>query len=209
MNATTPLKQDSLERALPAQPWLRPTVVLFSVMTLLTGLAYPLLTTVTAQAVFAEAANGSLITREGKLAGSRLIGQSFTQPQYFWGRPSATAPTPYNGAASSGSNLGPRNPVLADAVAQRVSALKAADPGNPLPIPVDLVAASGSGLDPHISPAAAAYQVARVARARAMSVQQVHDVVQAHTQQPALAILGEPVVNVLTLNIALDDLQNK
>lgn len=188
---------------------LRPNLVIFLVMTVIVGVGYPLLTTGIAQGLFPDQANGSLIERDGKVVGSRLIGQSFTAPEYFWGRLSATSPTAYNAGASSGSNLGPRNPALAQVLAERLAALKAADPANTDPVPVDLASASGSGLDPHISVAAAAYQAPRVARARGLPAGAVRDIIQAHTTQPALPVLGEPVVNVLTLNIALDDLQKK
>ncbi|MNL41685.1 Potassium-transporting ATPase C chain [compost metagenome] len=172
----------------------------------MTGLAYPFLTSGLAAAVFPHEAAGSLIKQDDKIVGSAWIGQSFTSPQYFWGRPSATAPMPYNAAASGGSNLGPRNPALAEAIQARIAALKAADPDNPTPVPVDLVTASGSGLDPHISPAAAAYQAARVARARNLPRAQVDALIQAHTDRPLLGVLGDPVVNVLQLNLALDKL---
>ncbi|MCW3152404.1 potassium-transporting ATPase subunit KdpC [Achromobacter spanius] len=185
---------------------LRPALVVFAALSLVTGLAYPFLTRGVAAVVFPHEAAGSLITQGDKVVGSALIGQSFTAPQYFWGRPSATAPMPYNGAASGGSNLGPRNPALAQAIQDRIAALKAADPDNPTPVPVDLVTASGSGLDPSISPAAASYQAARVARARHVPRAQVDALIQAHTEKPWLALLGEPVVNVLTLNLALDKL---
>ena len=151
----------------------------------------------------------SLITQGGKAVGSELIGQSFTGPGHFWGRPSATAPMPYNAAASGGSNLGPTNPALDEAVKARIDALRAADPGNTQPVPVDLVTASASGLDPHISPAAAAYQTERVARARGLPVAQVQALVLRHTDNPWLGLLGEPRVNVLALNLALDLLSNK
>jgi K+-transporting ATPase ATPase C chain len=183
---------------------LRPALVLFFALTLLTGLAYPLLVTVLAQAVFPAQAHGSLIRKDGKPVGSALIGQSFTQPSYFWGRPSATAPTPYNASASGGSNLGPTNPALVDAVKVRVAALRAADPSNTAPVPVDLVTASASGLDPHISPAAAQFQAGRVAAARKLPVQEVEALIAQNTQVPWLRVLGEPVVNVLQLNMALD-----
>ena len=150
----------------------------------------------------------SLITQGGKAVGSELIGQSFTEPGHFWGRPSATAPMPYNASASGGSNLGPTNPALTDTVKARIEALRAADPGNTRPVPVDLVTASASGLDPHISPAAAAYQSERVARARGLPVGQVQALVQQHTDNPWLGLLGEPRVNVLALNLALDSLSN-
>jgi K+-transporting ATPase ATPase C chain len=154
---------------------------------------------------FLGQANGSLIVREGKVIGSKLIGQHFDKPEYLWSRPSATSPFPYNAAASSGSNLGPTNPVLIEAVKMRVAALRAADPGNDSPIPVDLVTASGSGLDPHISPAAALYQIRRVARARGLDEAVMRDLVVQYTQGRQLGVLGEPRVNVLLLNLALDE----
>ena len=176
------------------------------VLTVLTGLIYPLAVTGLAQVFFPEQANGSLIVREGKVIGSKLIGQHFDKPEYFWSRPSATAPFPYNAAASAGSNLGPTNPVLLKAVKARVVALRAADPGNELPIPVDLVTASGSGLDPHISPAAASYQVKRVAHARSLDENSVLALVSKHTEGRQFGVLGEQRVNVLMLNLALDAL---
>jgi potassium-transporting ATPase KdpC subunit len=185
---------------------LRPALTLFVVLSLITGLLYPLAVTGVAQTVFPHQANGSLVTQGGKAVGSELIGQSFTEPGHFWGRPSATAPMPYNAAASGGSNLGPTNPALAGAVKARIEALRAADPGNTQPVPVDLVTASASGLDPHISPAAAAFQAERVARARGMPVAQVQALVRQHTQSAWLGLLGEPRVNVLVLNLALDSL---
>lgn len=183
---------------------LKPALLMLALMTVITGAAYPLLVTGVAQAVFPSQANGSLIEQDGKIVGSTLIGQPFTDPKYFWSRPSATGPTPYNAGASSGSNLGPLNPALEAAVQARIDALKAADPGNAAPIPVDLVTASGSGLDPHISPAAAAYQVGRVARARGLEIGAVRNLVAAHTEGRAFGVLGEPRVNVLGLNLALD-----
>jgi K+-transporting ATPase ATPase C chain len=185
---------------------LRPAIAVFAALSLATGLAYPFLTSGIAAAVFPHEAAGSLIRQDGRLVGSGLIGQSFSSPGYFWGRPSATAPMPYNAAGSGGSNLGPRNPALAAAIQARIAALKAADPDNPVPVPVDLVTASGSGLDPHISPAAAAYQAARVAHARHLPREQIDALIQAHTDAPLLGVLGEPAVNVLTLNLALDRL---
>ncbi len=183
---------------------LRPALVLFVLLSALTGLLYPLAVTGAAQAVFPDQAAGSLIERDGKVVGSRLIGQSFSDPGHFWGRPSATAPMAYNAAASGGSNQGPLNPALADAVKGRVAALRAADPGNTAPVPVDLVTASASGLDPDISPAAANYQAARVARARGLPPEQVAALVERHTEAPLGGFLGEPRVNVLALNLALD-----
>lgn len=185
---------------------LRPALVLFSALTLVTGVAYPLVTTGVAQALLPAQAGGSLILRDGKPVGSALIGQNFTEPGHFWGRPSATSPMPYNAAASGGSNLGPLNPALVDAVKSRIDALRAADPGNTAPLPVDLVTASASGLDPHISPAAANYQVARVANARGLSVEKIHHLVDQHTDIPLLGLLGERRVNVLQLNLALEAL---
>ena len=185
---------------------LRNAAMLLLLMTVITGIAYPLLVTGLAQAVFPVQANGSLLAKDGKPIGSALIGQQFTASKYFWGRPSATAPQAYNGTASNGSNLGPTNPALADAVRQRIAALQAADPGNTAPIPVDLVTASGSGLDPEISPAAAQYQLARVARARGLPLAEVQALVARCTRGRQLGVLGEPRVNVLELNLALDAL---
>jgi potassium-transporting ATPase KdpC subunit len=183
---------------------LRPAITLFAVLSVITGLAYPLAVTGIAQVAFPNAANGSLIVRAGKPVGSELIGQSFSNPKHFWSRPSATLPMPYNAANSSGSNLGPSNPALADAVKGRIHALRATDPGNTAPVPADLVTASASGLDPHISRAAADYQVARVARVRGLPVEQVRALVDEHTEHPLLGFIGEPRVNVLRLNLALD-----
>jgi K+-transporting ATPase ATPase C chain len=183
---------------------LRSAALVFLVLTSVTGIVYPLVVTAIAQFVFPEQANGSLIERGGRPIGSRLIGQPFSDPKYFWPRPSATAPMPYNADASSGSNLGPRNPALADAVAARIKALHAADPAQTRAIPIDLVTAPASGLDPDISPAAAYYQVPRVAKARALSEDQVRALVAEHTEGRQLGILGEPRVNVLLLNLALD-----
>jgi potassium-transporting ATPase KdpC subunit len=185
---------------------IRPALTLFAVLSALTGLAYPLLVTWIAQAAFPHQANGSLILRNGTPVGSELIGQNFTDPKWFWGRPSATGPYPNNATASGGSNLGPLNPALTAGVEARVQALRAADPGNTAPVPVDLVTSSASGLDPHISPAAAAYQVARVARARGLEPDVVGALVATHTEPRQLRILGEPRVNVLRLNLALDAL---
>ena len=192
---------------------LRPAIVSLALLTLITGLIYPLVVTGVAQAVFPHQANGSLITRNGQALGSELIGQSFDDPKYFWGRLSATGTFPYNAfnaenlTGSSGSNYGPLNPALTDAVKARIEALKAADPGNTAPIPVDLVTASGSGLDPHISPAAALYQAPRVARARGLSEEAVRQLVAQNTEGRQLGILGEPRVDVLELNLALDALR--
>jgi potassium-transporting ATPase KdpC subunit len=188
---------------------MRAALVVFAALTLVTGVAYPILVTGVAQAAFPREATGSLVVRDGKVVGSRLIGQSFDDPRYFWGRLSATVDAngkalPYNAGASAGSNLGPTNPALLDEVKARVDALKAADPGNTAPIPVDLVTSSGSGLDPDISPAAARYQVARVARARGVDPAHLQALVDAHTQGRQLALLGEDRVNVLELNLALD-----
>jgi K+-transporting ATPase ATPase C chain len=186
---------------------LKPALMIFLVLTVLTGLVYPSIVTGLAQLLFHHQANGSMIVREGKTLGSELIGQYFDTPAYFWGRPSATSPFPYNAAASSGSNLGPTNPALAEAVKARIVALKAADSGNEAPIPVDLVTASGSGLDPHISPASAAYQVSRVARARGVEQDVVQQFVAQHTEGRQLGFLGERRVNVLLLNLALDKMK--
>jgi potassium-transporting ATPase KdpC subunit len=182
----------------------RQSIVLLLLLTLVTGVIYPLVVTAIAQVAFPAAANGSVIVRDGKAIGSTLIGQPFTDPRYFWGRPSATTPFPYNGAASGGSNLGPTNPALVDAVKQRIAALRAVDPGNSRPVPVDLVTASGSGLDPHISPAAAAFQIERVARVRGMRVDDIRQLVAKSTEPRQWGVLGEPRVNVLALNLALD-----
>ena len=182
----------------------RPALFVFVLLTLVTGMAYPLVTTVIGRLAFPAAVEGSVIERDGEAVGSRLVGQPFSSPQYFWSRPSATGPMPYNGAVSSGSNQGPLSPVLQEAVAARIDALRAADPGNAAPVPVDLVTASGSGLDPHISVAAAEYQVARVARARSLPETEVAALVQDHTEGRTFGVLGEPRVNVLELNLALD-----
>lgn len=183
---------------------LRPALTMLLILSVITGLIYPLSVTGLAQLFLPVQANGSLIVRDGKVIGSRLIGQYFDQPQYFWSRPSATASFPYNAAASGGSNLGPTNPVLFEAVKARVSALRAADPGNESPIPIDLVTASASGLDPHISPAAALYQVQRVARFRGLEEHTVRSLVAQYTEGRQFGLLGERRVNVLQLNWALD-----
>jgi K+-transporting ATPase ATPase C chain len=183
---------------------LRQAIVMLLLMTVITGIAYPLLATGLAQVMFPGQANGSLIEKNGKPVGSALIGQSFTDARYFWGRPSATSPNPNNSASSSGSNTGPSNPALIDTIKQRIDALHAVDPGNTALVPVDLITASGSGLDPEISPAAAQYQVSRVAQARKLSVSQVQALVAEYTSGRTLGILGEPRVNVLKLNLALD-----
>lgn len=182
---------------------LRATIVSFILFSVLTGIIYPLVVTGIAQTMFHNQAEGSLIMKDGKIVGSSLIGQQFDDPKYFWGRISATSPA-YNASSSSGSNLGPSNPALLDEVKGRIAALKAADPSNDASIPVDLVTSSGSGLDPHISLAAAQYQLARVARVRGLDPSQVEQIINQNTQGRFLGILGEPVVNVLQLNLALD-----
>ena len=186
---------------------IRPAVSLLALMTVLLGIVYPLVITGAAKVAFPRQAGGSLIYQNGKLIGSTLIGQSFSDPKYFWGRPSATSPQPYNGLASSGSNLGPLNPALLDGVKANVKALHDADPDNRLPIPVDLVSASASGLDPQISPAAAHYQAARVARARNLPLEQVESVIRAHERGRLLGFIGESRINVLEANLALDHLR--
>src|SRR5580693_4588818 len=183
---------------------IRPAVSLLALMTVLLGIVYPLVITGLAQVAFPHQADGSLIHQNGKLIGSELIGQSFSDPKYFWGRPSATTPQPYNGVASTGSNLGPLNPALLDAVKANAKALHDADPDNQQPIPVDLVTASGSGLDPEISIAAAQYQAARIARARHLAVERVEALINAHQEGRLFSFIGERRVNVLTLNLALD-----
>ena len=186
---------------------MKPAIILFALFTLLTGVIYPAVVTGLAQLLFPTQANGSLMTdSHGKPTGSSLIGQTFSSPGYFWGRPSATSPFAYNAGSSSGSNLGPTNPSLVDAVKARIQALKEADPGNKIPIPVDLITASASGLDPHISPAAADYQINRVAKARHIKREKLHDLVEANTEPRLWLLLGEPRVNVLRLNLALDEL---
>ena len=182
---------------------IRPALVLFVALSAITGVAYPLVVTGIAKAVFPSQAAGSLIEKDGKTVGSTLIGQNFSDPRNFWGRPSATSPMVNNAANSGGSNQGPLNPALIDAVKGRIAALKAADPTNALPVPVDLVTASASGLDPHISVAAANYQAARVARARGVPLAQVQALVAQHTERQLLGFIGEPRVNVLELNLAL------
>ncbi|QGZ39720.1 K+-transporting ATPase ATPase C chain [Pseudoduganella flava] len=185
---------------------IRPALVIFAALTLVCGIVYPLAVTGIGKAAFPAQVAGSLVTAGGNVVGSRLIGQPFAAPGHFWGRPSATAPMPYNGAGSGGSNQGPLNPALADAVKSRIEALRAADPGNTAPVPVDLVTASASGLDPDISLAAAQYQVARVARARGIDAARVRELVERHAERPLFGFLGEPRVNVLALNMALDTL---
>ncbi len=183
---------------------LKPAIVILALLSVLTGIIYPLFVTAIAQLAFPSKANGSIIYKDGRAVGSELIGQAFSDPKYFWGRPSATSGYPDNAMSSGGSNLGPTNPALADAVKVRASALLAADPGNKSPIPVDLVTASGSGLDPHISPAAALYQVPRVARARGLSEEMLKGLVAKHTEKRQFGLLGEERVNVLELNLELD-----
>ena len=185
---------------------LKPAIVILALLTLLTGMVYPLVLTGLAQAIFPSRANGSLVVRDGTSVGSRLIGQPFDDPKYFWGRLSATAPFAYNAGASTGSNYGPLNPAFHAAAKARIDALREADPDNKAPIPVDLVTASGSGLDPHISPAAALFQVSRVARARKLDEARVRQLVASHIEGRQLGVLGEPRVNVLELNLALDDM---
>ena len=186
---------------------LRPAVTLFLVMSAITGVAYPLLVTGIAAGAFPGQAAGSLITRDGRAIGSRLIGQSFSDPRYFWGRPSATTPQPYNALASNGSNLGPLNPALAESIRPRIAALRQADPDNSAPVPVDLVTASASGLDPDISLAAASFQAARVARVRGLKRDALEALIAAHSRGRLFGVIGEPRVNVLELNLALDELR--
>ena len=183
---------------------IRPAVSLFVLLSIVTGIAYPIVVTGIAKVAFPEAASGSLIVKDGKAVGSSLIGQNFTDPKYFWGRPSATGPMPYNAAASGGSNQGPLNPALVEAVKARIDALKAADLNNMRPIPADLVSASASGLDPHISPAAAEYQIERVAKARQFDTAAVKAMVAKYTEERQWGIFGDPRINVLELNLALD-----
>jgi K+-transporting ATPase ATPase C chain len=188
---------------------LRPALTLLVLLSAITGVVYPLLVTGIGKTVFPHAAGGSLILKDGKPVGSELIGQNFSDPKYFWGRPSATSPQPYNGTASGGSNQGPLNPALTDAVKGRIDAIKAVDPDNKLPLPTDLVSASASGLDPHISPAAANYQIERVSRARQVSASQVAALIEANTEGRQWGIFGEARVNVLRLNLALDELKSR
>jgi K+-transporting ATPase ATPase C chain len=183
---------------------LKTTILVFCILTIITGIIYPLAITGIAQLFFKSQANGSIIIRDGKVIGSSLIGQPFDDPGYFWGRPSATSPAAFNAASSSGSNLGPSNQALSDAVKTRVNNLHIADPDKKLPIPVDLVTSSASGLDPHISPAAAFYQIPRIARERKMQEDVVRAIVQENTENRFLGVIGEPVVNVLRLNLAID-----
>jgi potassium-transporting ATPase KdpC subunit len=185
----------------------RPAIVSIAIFTLLTGVLYPLAITGIAQVIFPHQANGSLIVQKGQVVGSELIGQPFTDPRYFWGRPSATSPFPYNAAASTGSNLGPTNPVLKGEVSLRIDVLKAADPTNNSPIPVDLVTTSGSGLDPNISVAAALYQVPRISKARGLSEEVVRALIDGFIEGRQLGFLGEPRINVLELNLALDEIK--
>lgn len=191
------------------QSTIRPALVLFAALTLAVGVIYPAAVTGIGKLAFADQAAGSLVVRDGATVGSTLIGQAFTSPKYFWGRPSATGPMPNNAANSSASNLGPLNPALVDAVKGRIEALKAADPGNTAAVPVDLVTASGSGLDPEISVAAARYQIARVARTRSLSSEAVDALVKANTVMPAFGLFGEARVNVLQLNLALEKLDKQ
>ncbi|MES2228784.1 MAG: potassium-transporting ATPase subunit KdpC [Pseudomonadota bacterium] len=188
---------------------IRPALSLFVLLTVITGVVYPLAVTGVAKAAFPSQAAGSLILRDGKAVGSSLIGQNFSDPKYFWGRPSATSPMPYNGGGSGGSNLGPLNPALVDALKGRVETLKAADPANTLPVPVDLVTASASGLDPHISVAAAQYQAARVARVRGIAADAMAALIARHTAGRLLGVLGEARVNVLELNLELDQITGR
>ena len=187
----------------------KPAIILFALLTVLTGVVYPLVVTGIAQVAFPARADGSLIQDNGRAVGSELIGQYFTDPKYFRGRPSATSGYPDNTAASGGSNLGPTNPALADAVKERAAALIAADPGNPLPIPVDLLTASGSGIDPHISPAAAIYQAPRIARLRGLPEERVRGIIDEHTEKRQFGFLGEERANVLKLNVALGALESR
>jgi K+-transporting ATPase ATPase C chain len=201
------LKSAAYEETIVMKNLLRPLIVLFAVLSAVTGLAYPALVTAVGQTLFHDEANGSLIERDGKVVGSKLIGQQFDAPQYFWGRLSATSPMPYNAQASGGSNLGPTNPALLDEVKGRIDALKAAGTDMSKPVPVDLVTSSGSGLDPEISPAAAAYQIDRVAKARGLGENDVRALVDRYTSGRQFGFLGEPRVNVLQLNLALDEMK--
>jgi len=185
----------------------RPALVLFLVMTVITGLIYPFAVTGIAQVLFPGQANGSLIVKDGHAVGSSLIGQPFSAPKYFWSRPSATTPQPYNGTGSTGSNLGPLNPALTDGIKPRIEALRAADPTNKAPVPVDLITASASGLDPDISLAAAYYQAPRVARVRGLKLEAVRSLIAAHARGRVLGFLGEPRINVLEVNLALDQVK--
>jgi K+-transporting ATPase ATPase C chain len=203
------LKSAAYEETIVMKNLLRPLIVLFAVLSAVTGLAYPALVTAVGQTLFHDEANGSLIERDGKVVGSKLIGQQFDAPQYFWGRLSATSPMPYNAQASGGSNLGPTNPALLDEVKGRIDALKAAGTDMSKPVPVDLVTSSGSGLDPEISPAAAAYQIDRVAKARGLGENDVRALVDRYTSGRQFGILGEPRVNVLQLNLALDEMKRE
>ncbi|MEM5341459.1 potassium-transporting ATPase subunit KdpC [Paraburkholderia azotifigens] len=186
---------------------LRPVLVLFVILTVVTGIVYPAVVTAVGQAIFRHQANGSLIEKDGKPVGSEIIGQQFDAPHYFWGRLSATTPYPYNAQSSGGSNLGPTNPALADEIKGRLAALHDADPTDTSPVPVDLVTSSGSGLDPEITPAAAAYQAARVAKARGLSREQVDGLIAENTSGRQLGVLGERRVNVLKLNLSLDQIK--
>jgi K+-transporting ATPase ATPase C chain len=183
---------------------IKPAIVMLLFFTALTGITYPLTVTLIAQTVFPNQANGSLLGSDEQPLGSELIGQAFSRPEYLWGRPSATSPVPYNGGASGGSNQGPTNPALIDAVQARIKALRDADPGHSEAVPVDLVTSSASGLDPHISPAAASYQISRIARARHLPPDTVRELVKRYTEPRQWGVLGEPRVNVLKLNLALD-----
>ena len=190
--------------------YIKPALILFTLMTLLTGVAYPLLVTGLAQLIFPQQANGSLMTdKHGNTLGSKLIGQAFQDPRYFWGRPSATAPYPNNAGASGGSNLGPTNPLLIETIKARIAALQDYELNNNKPVPIDLMTASGSGIDPHISPAAAEYQLNRVALIRQINPDKLKQLIQAHTEERQWGMLGEPRVNVLTLNLALDKLPSR
>lgn len=184
---------------------IKPALLIFVLLTVITGVIYPLVVTGLAQVIFPAKANGSLIYRDGKAVGSALIGQAFDDPKYFWSRPSATTPAPYNAASSTGSNLGPTNPALVEAIRTRIAALRTADPDNKLPIPADLVTASASGLDPHISPASAEYQIHRVAKIRGIEEKNLRELVARHTEDRTFGLLGEPRVNVVELNLDLDN----